>query len=84
MTHQVTLLNCPKPFFKGLGHGGDKIRRKIRHAMVFTLCALFLSIPAVAATESKNTENTVFAKATTDQNLKIGMEGDNVIELQNG
>ncbi|HHT19191.1 MAG TPA: peptidoglycan-binding protein [Methanobacterium sp.] len=50
--------------------------------MVFTLCALFLSIPAVAATESKNTENTVFAKATTDQNLKIGMEGDNVIELQ--
>ena len=50
--------------------------------MVFALCALFLAMPTVAATESKNTGNTVVNKTTADQNLKIGMEGDNVIELQ--
>ena len=50
--------------------------------MVFALCALFIAIPTVAATESKNTGNTVVANASTDQDLKIGMEGDNVIQLQ--
>ena len=51
--------------------------------MVFALCALFIAIPTVAATESTDTGNTVVANASTDQNLKIGMEGDNVTELQN-
>lgn len=46
------------------------------------MCALFIAIPTVAATESQNTGDTVVANASTDQNLKIGMEGDNVIQLQ--
>jgi len=50
--------------------------------MIFALCALFIAIPTVVATESKNTGNTVVPNASTDQYLKIGMEGDNVIQLQ--
>ncbi len=39
-------------------------------------------IPAVGATESSDTGNTVVTNASTDQDLKIGMTGDNVTELQ--
>jgi len=39
-------------------------------------------IPAVGAAESSDTENTVVTNASTDQNLKVGMTGDNVTELQ--
>jgi N-acetylmuramoyl-L-alanine amidase len=46
------------------------------------MCALFIAIPAVGATESSDTGNTVVSNASTDQDLKIGMTGDNVTELQ--
>lgn len=39
-------------------------------------------IPAVGAAESSDTENTVVTNATTDQNLQIGMTGENVTQLQ--
>lgn len=39
-------------------------------------------IPAVGAAKSPNTENTVVTNASTDQNLKVGMKGGNVTELQ--
>lgn len=39
-------------------------------------------IPAVGAAESSDTGNTVVTNASTDQDLKIGMTGDNVTELQ--
>jgi N-acetylmuramoyl-L-alanine amidase len=46
------------------------------------LCALFIAIPAVGATESSDTGNTVVANASIDSDLKAGMTGDNVTELQ--
>lgn len=46
------------------------------------MCALFIAIPAVGATESTDTGNTVVANASTDSTLKVGMTGDNVTELQ--
>jgi len=46
------------------------------------MCALFVVLPAAAATESTDTENTVVTNASTDQELKIGMTGDNVTQLQ--
>ena len=39
-------------------------------------------IPSVGAAESSNTENTVVTNASTDQDLKAGMTGDNVTQLQ--
>ncbi|MFA0832572.1 MAG: peptidoglycan-binding protein [Methanobacterium formicicum] len=39
-------------------------------------------IPSVGAAESSDTGNTVVTNASTDQDLKIGMTGDNVTELQ--
>ncbi len=39
-------------------------------------------IPAVGAAESSDTGNTVVTNASTGQDLKIGMTGDNVTELQ--
>lgn len=39
-------------------------------------------IPAVGAAESSDTGNTVVNNVNTDQDLKIGMTGDNVTELQ--
>lgn len=39
-------------------------------------------VPAVGAAESSDTGNTVVTNASTDQDLKIGMTGDNVTELQ--
>ncbi len=39
-------------------------------------------IPSVGAAESSNTENTVVTNASTDQDLKVGMTGDNVTQLQ--
>lgn len=50
--------------------------------MVVALCALFMAVPAVGAAESSDTGNTVVANASTDHDLKIGMTGDNVTELQ--
>ncbi len=47
------------------------------------MCALFIAIPAVGATESSDTVNTVVANASTNSDLKAGMTGDNVTELQN-
>ncbi len=46
------------------------------------MCALFMVIPAVGAAESSDTGNTVVTNASTGQDLKIGMTGDNVTELQ--
>jgi N-acetylmuramoyl-L-alanine amidase len=37
----------------------------------------------VGATESSDTGNTVVTNASTDHNLKVGMKGDNVTDLQN-
>jgi len=39
-------------------------------------------LPAAAATETTDTENTVVTNASTDQELKIGMNGDNITQLQ--
>ncbi|NYB52462.1 MAG: peptidoglycan-binding protein [Methanobacteriaceae archaeon] len=39
-------------------------------------------IPSVGAVESSNTENTVVTNANTDQDLKLGMTGDKVTQLQ--
>jgi N-acetylmuramoyl-L-alanine amidase len=39
-------------------------------------------IPAVGAAESSNTENTVVTNASADQDLQMGMTGDEVTELQ--
>jgi N-acetylmuramoyl-L-alanine amidase len=39
-------------------------------------------IPAVGAAESSDTGNTVVTNASTDQNLTVGMTGENVTELQ--
>lgn len=38
--------------------------------------------PVMGAEESSNTENTVVTNASADQNLKLGMNGDKVTELQ--
>jgi N-acetylmuramoyl-L-alanine amidase len=46
------------------------------------MCALFIALPAASATESSDTGNTVVTNASTDQNLTIGMKGDNVTDLQ--
>ncbi|BDZ71493.1 peptidoglycan-binding protein [Methanobacterium petrolearium] len=46
------------------------------------MCALFIALPAVGATESSDTGNTVVTNASTDHNLEIGMKGENVTDLQ--
>lgn len=50
--------------------------------MLFALCALFTLMPFSAAVESPNTENTTAVDATAGQDLKIGMTGDEVKEVQ--
>ena len=50
--------------------------------MVIALCALFMVIPAVGAVESSDTGNTVVTNTIADQDLKIGMTGENVTQLQ--
>ena len=46
------------------------------------MCALFVVIPAVGAAESTDSGSTIVTNASTDQNLTVGMTGDNVTVLQ--
>jgi N-acetylmuramoyl-L-alanine amidase len=49
---------------------------------MIVLCALFVAIPAVGAAESTDSGSTFLTNASTDQNLTVGMTGDNVTQLQ--
>lgn len=77
---------CP---FQQSGHGGDKIKRKTTYATIFALCVMFSVLPFAGAAETQNTnvnqttdQNTVGTNAVTDNGLKIGATGDQVVTLQ--
>jgi len=69
-----------------VGHGGGKIRRKNAYAMVIALCSVFIFLPFAGAVENVNTTTTNTPEnnlnTTSDQNLKQGMTGLKVEELQ--
>jgi len=76
-------------FFQQSGHGGDKIKRKTTYATIFALCVMFSALPLAGAAETQNTnvtqstnQNTVGTNAVTDNGLKIGATGDQVVTLQ--
>ena len=75
--------------FQQSGHGGDKIKRKTTYATIFALCVMFTVLPFAGAAETQNTnvtqstdQNTVGTNAVTDNGLKIGATGDQVVTLQ--
>lgn len=49
---------------------------------MIVMCALFVAIPAVGAAESTDSGSTMVTNASTDQNLTVGMTGDNVTQVQ--
>ncbi|WP_321421687.1 peptidoglycan-binding domain-containing protein [uncultured Methanobacterium sp.] len=49
---------------------------------MIVMCALFVAIPAVGAAESTDSGSTIMTNASTDQNLTLGMTGDNVTQVQ--
>ena len=74
--------------FQQSGHGGDKIKRKTTYATIFALCVMFSVLPFAGA-ETQNTnvtqstnQNTVGTNAVTDNGLKVGATGDQVVTLQ--
>ncbi|KAF5073519.1 putative peptidoglycan binding domain protein [anaerobic digester metagenome] len=76
-------------FFQQSGHGGDKIKRKTTYATIFALCVMFSTLPFAGAADTQNTnvtqstnQNTVGTNAVTDNGLKIGANGDQVVTLQ--
>ena len=74
------------------GRGGGTINRKITYTTLLALCVMFSALPFAGAADTQNIQNNnvntclnqsnVGTNAVTDNGLKIGATGDQVIELQ--
>ncbi|AEG17647.1 peptidoglycan-binding domain-containing protein [Methanobacterium paludis] len=74
------------------GRGGGTINRKITYTTALVLCVLFSALPFAGAADTQNIQNNnvntclnqsnVGTNAVTDNGLKIGATGNQVIELQ--
>ena len=74
------------------GRGGGTINRKITYTTLLALCVMFSALPFAGAADTQNIQNNnintclnqsnVGTNAVTDNGLKIGATGNQVIELQ--
>ena len=77
---------------KCIGRGGGTINRKITYTTALVLCVMFSALPFAGAADTQNivnnnvnqslNQNNVGTNAVTDNGLKLGASGDQVVELQ--
>ena len=77
---------------KCIGRGGGTINRKITYTTALVLCVMFSALPFAGAADTQNivnnnvnqslNQNNIGTNAVTDNGLKLGASGDQVVELQ--